>query len=276
MAPILINSSVKLTFTCERSQAITLTIFGSHLKSIGAYKEAELAYNDAVRIIQSLEDYQDASLIDAFLGMADLMNAMSSYDKALDHYKQCLETQKSLLGDAHDDIATTLYLMAVVMRNMGSHPEALDLLSKGLVMLVELNGEAHPAVGDVYEMMGFVEAKRGNLDTAQRRLNDALKVRKSLSDQLKEADTLTNLGNLYRERNEFDLAVQSYNDCLNIRIAVLGRKNQSVADALMALGNVESDMGNPEAALSHYREGEYVGNLPYYILRHSRSFFRRN
>merc|ERR1712130_444161 len=102
--------------------------------------------------------------------------------------------------------------------------------------------------------MGFVEAKKGDLNTALRRLKDGLEVRKKLRDRLKEADTLANIGNLHRERNEFELALQVYDDCMNVRISELGRIHQSVADVLMALGNVQSDMENPHGALSHYRE----------------------
>ena len=237
-------------------QAITLTMFGAHLKTIGEYKKAELAYDDAVQILQALEGDQDLSLVDVYLGIAELMAAMSKYDDAMEYYFQCLEIQDSVFGEKHDDIASTLYAMGLVKHDAGLYSQALVLFAKSLVVRVELHGEAHPAVGDAYDMMGFVEAKNGDLDTALRRLNDGLKVRKSLGDQLKEADTLINIGNLHRERNEFELALQRYDDCLNIRISEMGRNNQSVADVLMALGNVQSDMDNPQDALSHYREGE--------------------
>ncbi|KAL7537032.1 hypothetical protein ACHAXR_008373, partial [Thalassiosira sp. AJA248-18] len=239
---------------CEEC-AITLSIFGAHLKSIGAYERAELAYNDAVRILQALEGDQELSLADALLGLADLMTVRSKYSDAMEYYSQCQEIQESVFGQKHDDIASTLYAMGLAKHAEGSYSHALILFAKSLVMRVELHGEAHPSVGDTYDILGFVEAKTGNLDTALRRLTEALKIRKTLGDQLKEADTLNNIGNLHRERNEFELALQRHDECMNIRISVLGRNDESVADTLMALGNVNSDMEKPQEALSHYREG---------------------
>lgn len=237
-------------------QAITLTIFGAHLKSIGAYKKAELAYNDAVRILQALDGEHDLSLVDALLGIADLMKTMSKYDDAMEYYVQCQEIQESVFGNKHEDIASTLYMMGLTKHAQGSLESALVLFAKALVMQVELHGEAHSSVGDTYDMMGFVEAKNGNLDTALRRLTEGLKVRKSVGDRLKEADTLNNIGNLHRERNEFELALQHYDECLDIKASVLGKNDQSLADVLMAKGNVKSDMEKPQEALEHYREGE--------------------
>mmetsp|Transcript_28020 Transcript_28020/g.59757 ORF Transcript_28020/g.59757 Transcript_28020/m.59757 type:complete len:1770 (+) Transcript_28020:1-5310(+) len=239
---------------CCEEVAITLTILGSHLKTIGAHEKAELAYSDAVRILQELEGDQDLSLVDALLGTADLMTAMSKYGDAIEYYIQCLKIQNTVFGMEHDDIATTLYAMGLMKHDEGLYSQALVYFAKALVMRVNLHGDAHSVVGDIYDMMGFVEAKNGELDSALLLLTDALKTRKSVGDRLKEADTLINIGNLHRERNEFEMALQRYDDCLNIRISELGRNSQSVADVLMAIGNVHSDMGNPQDTLSSYRE----------------------
>merc|ERR1712194_917870 len=238
---------------CEET-AITLTVFGAHLASIGDYKKAELAFSSAISILKEQEGEQKPSLAKALLGIADLMTITSKYDDAMDLYAQCLKIQQAAFGKEHGDIALTLYSMGLARLDEGVYSSALILFAKSLYMRIELHGKSHPTVGDTYDIMGFVEAKNGDLENAQLRLNNALKVRKLLRDRLKEADTLSNIGNLHRERNEFDLALQRYNDCLKIRIFELGRNNPSVADAFVALGNVQSDMDNPEEALSYYRE----------------------
>lgn len=236
--------------------ALTLSIFGSHLKIIGDYKKSEYIYLQAIRILKALEGDQDLSLIDTFIGFAELKIAMKKLKGATECYKRCLAIQEKLYGNKHDDIASTLYAMGLVMEKRGLFVDALGHFARCLVIRVQLHGEDHPSVADTYDIMGFVEAKQGDLDVALKRLANALKTRRAVGDKLKEADTLVNIGNLHREKNEFDLALQNYDDCLNIRIAELGRHNQSVADIFMALGNVQSDMSKPEKALSHYREGE--------------------
>jgi len=236
--------------------AMTFTVFGAHLTATGDYKKAELAFSNALSILKALEGEPKSSFADALLGIADLMTVISKYDEAMDYYAQCLNIQQSIFGKMHDDIALTLYSMGLARLDEGVYSSALILFAKSLYMRIELHGKSHSAVGDTYDIMGFVEAKSGDLENAQLRLNDALKVRKLLRDRLKEADTLSNIGNLHRERNEFELASKRYDDCLKIRIFELGRNNQSVADVFVALGNVQSDMDNSEEALSHYREGK--------------------
>ncbi|KAL7549598.1 hypothetical protein ACHAWF_012861 [Thalassiosira exigua] len=192
--------------------ATTLTIYGAHLKTIGSYGKAESAYEDALKIIESVEGDQDLPLASALQGMADLMAAMSNYDEAIGKYKHCLGIQMSALGTNHS------------------------------------------SVGDTYELLGFAEVKNGDLDAALSSLERALAVRKTVGDKAKIADTLNNIGNLRRERKEFELALQQYTECMDIRISNFGRNHESVVDILMAKGNVQSDMDNPHQALMGYRE----------------------
>lgn len=183
------------------------------------------------------------------------MSATKRYQDAMDYYNQCLEIQESVFGKKHDDIASTLYAIGLMKYEEGLfYSKALVYFAKCLIMRIHLHGEGHPAVGDTYDMLGFVEAKEGDLDAALRRLTDGLKVRKSLGDLSKQADSLMNIGNLHRERNEFDMALARYDDCLDIRILESGKNSQSVADVYIAMGNASSDMENPEDALSRYNK----------------------
>ena len=240
---------------CEEL-AITLSIYGSHCRTIEDYKKSEYIYLQAMRILKGLDGEHDELMLDTLQGFAELKIAMRKYNGAAECYKRCLAIQEKLYGKKHDDVASTLYAMGVMMDKKGLYTDSLGHFARCLVMQVQLHGEDYPDVADTYEMLGFVEAKMGNLDAALKRLTNALKVRKALGDKLKEAETLLNVGNLYRERDEFRQACEHYDECLNIRTAELGRITQPIAEVLMALGNVQSDMENPEKAVSHYREGE--------------------
>ncbi|KAL3810998.1 hypothetical protein ACHAXA_006550 [Cyclostephanos tholiformis] len=233
---------------------VTLGILGSHLKRIRSYEKSEAAYNDALQILQALEVDQTQLLAETFFGMADLMMAISKFDDAVEFYRQCLEIQEKILGKHHDDIASTLYAMGLSVQEKGANSDALACFSKSLDMLIHLHGRNHPGVGDIYDVMGFLHTKSGELDAALNRLTDSLEVRKLVGDKLMEADTLVNIGNLHRERKEYQRAIQQYDESLKIRISALGRNHESVADVLMELGNVHSDMSNTQDALARYRE----------------------
>jgi len=240
---------------CEEV-GITLTILGAHLKGIGDCEKAEQAYNEAVQILRSLNHDLDLSLVDALLGLAGLLNEIAEYDQAMKCYVECLEIQKNAYGKSHDDIASTLYAMGLTKNNQKLYSRALTFFQKALDIRVGIHGEADPSVRDTHSIMGFIEAVRGDLDGALRKLADALRVSQLLGDRLKEAETLSNIGNVHREKEEWELALEHYDNCMSIRIAELGHDHESVADVLMSIGNVRSDMSKHKDAVQSYKEGE--------------------
>merc|ERR1712157_407721 len=137
------------------------------------------------------------------------------------------------------DIASTMFAMGSMMQTKGDFSGAVILLSKCLMMQVAVHGgQNHSSVADTYDMLAFVEAKRGDLDTSLEYLEEGLKVRKEVGDKLKEGDTLFNIGNIYRERGEFDMALECYQGCEEIRTAKHGLVSRHVADVIMAQGKV--------------------------------------
>ncbi|KAL7470720.1 hypothetical protein ACHAXS_010979, partial [Conticribra weissflogii] len=235
--------------------ANTLCVYASCLKACGDFENAETAYHGAMQMIKSMGGGKESvSLVGPLLGMADLMNAIGEYDEASEYYVECLEIQKVAFGKIHDSIANTLYAMGLVKHNQRNFARSVIFFKKSADIRVKLHGETHPSVGDTYNMMGFVEANNGNLDESLRCLENALKVRKMLGDRLKEAETLLNIGHVHREKDQFELAVENYDDCISIRIAELGANDATVAEAHMALGNVKSDMKLLDEALSSYNE----------------------
>jgi tetratricopeptide (TPR) repeat protein len=122
--------------------------------------------------------------------------------------------------------------------------------------MTKLDDEIHPFNGDAYNLMGFIEMKNGNENGALIRLSDALRVRRALGNRLKEAETLKNIGNLHRERNNLDLALEQYEECLAIITEEQGRDSESVVDVLISMGSIMGDMNFYEDAISHYKNGE--------------------
>ena len=267
LATTCLNDAIDIQRTrlgdCEEV-AITLTILGTHMKGIGEYGKAEKAYNEAVQILRSLNNDLDLSLADALLGMAGLHNETKKYVQAMECYVECLEIQKSVYGKSHDDIASTLYAMGLTKINQKLYSRALTFFQKALDIRVEIHGETDSSVRDTHSIMGFTDAASGDLDGALRKLADALRVSQLLGDRLKEAETLSNIGNVHREKEEWELALEHYDDCMSIRIAELGRDHESVAGVLMAMGNVKSDMNKEEDAVKCYKDGE--SNLSYTLL----------
>lgn len=235
--------------------AVNLTDLGAHRKAAGDNEKSKVAYSDSVRILRGIAG-QELSLVNALLGLADLMNAIGEYGDALGNYNECLRIQKHLFCEMHEDVASTLYSIGTVKLNQCEFEKSIALLSKSVDIMTKLYDEIHPFNGDAYNLMGFIEMKNGNENGALVRLSDALRVRRALGNRVKEAETLKNIGNVHRERNNLRLAMEQYEECLAILTEEQGRDSESVVDVLIAMGSIMSDMNFDEDAISHYKNGE--------------------
>merc|ERR1712176_487611 len=101
--------------------------------------------------------------------------------------------------------------MGCTMNNNDAPDHALKCLIEALNIRRFHLGEDSVEVGDTLNMMGFLKAKRGELDDALTLLWDALKIRKQ-QDNIKVADTLKNIGSVHKDKEEFELAIECYEE----------------------------------------------------------------
>jgi len=234
--------------------AQTLELIGNISKEVGQLGKAEVAYEDALRILRNLHGDSHESVANILHEMGDLMDDISEYTEAINNFSECLEIRKRTLGFDHEDVAETLYSMGFALHNQGEEEEALDCLDDALQVRRQNFGNDHELVGDCLNIMGFIESKKGEHDIALQLLDEALEIRQNNGDTLKAADTMKNIGNIHKERKEYVAALDCYDDCLKWRKRELGLNDEQVADAQLALGNVYSDMGQNEEALHCFSE----------------------
>ena len=157
------------------------------------------------------------------------MDDLQNYKDAMDKYFEALDIRQNLFGNDHVAVAETFYSMGYTLQNQESYDQALDCFEESLnIRKVQLGLEAKE-VGDTLNMMGFLQAKRGELDDALSLLWDALKIRKLQEDHVKVSETLKNIGNVHREKQEHGLAIECYEECLRIRRSELGDGHEKVA-----------------------------------------------
>jgi len=253
----------KLRLGDSHGVASTLEMIGNLSKEIGQLKKSEMAYEEALRILRGLYGQGHSSVANVLHEMGDLMDDISEYDEAITNFRESLEIKKRNLGLEHEDVAETLYSMGFAFHNQGEYEESLDCFDDCLQIRRQRYGNDHDLVGDTLNIMGFVESKSGRHEVALRLLEEALTIRQSNGDSLKAADTLKNIGNIHRERQEYDAAIECYDSCLRLRKREVGLEDERVADALLALGNVYSDTNENEEAMHCFTEAYTVRNSLY-------------
>jgi len=234
--------------------AVTHEKIGSLARAIGKAKKAQIAFEEALKIRKIIHGEQHEAVATVLQELGDLMDDLGEYESAMSFYIDALDIRRSRLG--LDDIAVseTLYSMGYTLHNNDEPERALVCFVESLSIRRYQLGEDSKEVGDTLNMMGFLKAKRGELDDALTLLWDALRIRKLQDDLIKVSETLKNIGNVHREKEELELAIECYEECLRIRRIELGTDHEKIADALIAMGNILSDMQRNEEAMQSYQE----------------------
>lgn len=244
----------KLRLPDSEKVAVTHEKIGSLSREIGKNKKAQMAFDEALRIRNLIHGEQHEAVATVKQELGDLMDDLGEYDSAMNHYITALDIRRKRLGLDDVSVAETLYSMGYTLHNQDEPDRALVCFEESLSIRRYQLGEDSKEVGDTLNIMGFLKAKRGELDDALTFLWDALRIRKLQEDRVKVSETLKNIGNVHREKQERDLAVECYEECLRIRRTELGAEHEKVADALIAMGNVQSDMKRTDEAMRSYRE----------------------
>jgi len=239
--------------------AVTHEKIGNLARGIGKTKKAENAFSAALRIRKLVHGDSHVAVATVLQELGDLTDDLGEYEEAMKHYVEALEIRESLLGPDDLAVAETYYSMGFTLQNNGALDRALQCLEESLSIRRFQLGDDAKDVGDTLNMMGFLQANRGELDDALSLLWDALRIRKLQGDNIKVSETLNNIGNVHREKQEYDLAIECYEECLRIRRSELGDEHEKVADALIAMGNVQSDMDYTDDAMDSYKEGSSAG-----------------
>jgi tetratricopeptide (TPR) repeat protein len=234
--------------------AVTHEKIGSLARAIGKTKKAQIAFEAALKIRKLIHGEQHEAVATVLQELGDLMDDIGEYDTAMSHYIDALDIRRNRLGLDDIAVAETLYSMGYTLHNNDEPDRALVCFEESLSIRRYQLGEDSKEVGDTLNMMGFLKAKRGELDDALTILWDALRIRKLQEDNVKVSETLKNIGNVHREKQEQVLAVKCYEECLRIRRTELGEDHEKVADALIAMGNVYGDIKKNDEAMRSYQE----------------------
>lgn len=241
--------------------AVTHEKIGTISRALGKTKKAELAFNEALRIRRLVHGDMHHAVAAVLQELGDLMGDLGDSDAAMKNYVQALEIREQRLGPDDLAVAETYYSMGFNLMNSHALDRALQCFEESLSIRKFNLGDDAKEVGDTLNMMGSLQAQRDELDDAISLLWEALRIRKHHKDNVKVSETLKNIGNVHREKREYELAIECYDNCLKIRRSELGDNHEKVAEALIAMGIVHGDMNSSTDAMECYKEGKMAINL---------------
>jgi len=209
------------------------------------YRSIEL---DVMRSLQSLGE--------AYFLQGDVASA-------LDAQNRCLVSIESQYGQEHRRYADGLENIGIMYIKGKEAKMAISFFIETLELRKRLFGKESLEVAIVLHFLGVAYRDSREDDRALGAFNESIVLWKRLctlgngtdgerSTKTRHASCLHELGLLRRQRGEFDLALEAYNEALIIRQTCLGDDNEETAHTLHCIGVVYCDIGAHEKALNAY------------------------
>jgi len=178
---------------------------------------------------------------------------LEDFDGALEANQECLRLRRGVFGDTHEDVASTLTHIALVLLKLERHDIALKVFLEAYRIRNTI------PVGDMSNL-AFIVYNIAHIYHHQGCHDDALKfylvtaeIEKGLGTaHLDLSITYYNIGQLFYQRGEIELALTKFNEALNIECECYGSNHPNCARTLNEIGNIEMQLGNLEAALKSY------------------------
>jgi len=184
---------------------------------------------------------------------------LGEYDQAKPPLEEALRIRRSLYGEVHPDVATSLDALADVSAKRRDNAETVRLRRQVLAMRRTISGNDDPKTLSALFDLALSLHRTGDVKGAEPAFDEWMgaiaRQPRELSDV--RAQQLNDAASVYFSRDSIDRAETLYREALGIRRALYGDHTSLVASNLMDLASVIARKpGGDRAADSVFREAE--------------------
>jgi eukaryotic-like serine/threonine-protein kinase len=180
--------------------------------------------------------------------------------------EEALRIRRSVYGDHHPDVATSLEALADVTALERDNAETVSLRRQVLALRREISGNNDPKTLNALFALALSLHRSGGVRAAEPAFDEWLAAISRQPRELTEnrARQLTEAGNIYDSRGQVDAALELYREALAIRRALYGDHHSLVAASLtnVAFTLAKPDQ-NPDKADSLFRQAEEIYRTVY-------------
>ncbi|MGQ0722938.1 MAG: tetratricopeptide repeat protein [Candidatus Eiseniibacteriota bacterium] len=250
------NAAVAEAERAQRIQRFMLSLFEGG--------EEEAAPPDSLRVVTLLDrGLAEARMLDAdpvaqselFQTLGEIQTQLGRFEQADSLLVAALDGRRALLGNEHPDVARAMVALGLVRTARAEYDDAERLVREGLEITRRTLPRAHPDIASALVALGEVLVSRGQYDDAIAVLEEALSLRDAdAPEDLDLAMAFHELANVHFYAGHY-VASDSLNQrVLDISRRVLGERHPSLADNLINLGAVRSQLGRHDEAERWFRE----------------------
>jgi tetratricopeptide (TPR) repeat protein len=182
------------------------------------YLEKLYRTDEALQTLDELwQSIQLINRLDVKLNMyelkASLLNQKKKYQKALIYAKEGLNIARA--NGTHEQAVRLLTVWGNILQNAGDYQSAENCYQLALRLENKLKDKKYVLVSTLTQL-GKLYSKMGNWEQAFTSLSMAVARGKKYNDAHRYCESLMALGDYYLETNQFEKAIEPYNDALSI------------------------------------------------------------
>lgn len=235
--------------------AAGLDNIGLSLYSLGRFEAAGHRFRRALALRRQFSP-ESAELASAHNDLALALAGLDRRNEAVEHYSTALEIRRRVLGESHPDTTFSLTNLATLLTQMGRYDQAESMFLEALEQRRRTFETGHPAVASVIYQLGWLNSNRDRWTQAEQYHRDALALRQSRMgpDHPSVGVSLNALAATLREQGRLQEAISLLEQALSNYRAAYGESHHDIALVLSNLGGIHTDLEDYPKAEKMYSE----------------------
>lgn len=233
---------------------------------MGSIYQVKLALEKQLECIEQAMEIGREAFGERHLFIAEVWNNFGNYHHfagnhsfALNCYLKAYDLKKELLGANHFALASTTSNLGNQFKRQGKNEEAVEYYLRSLEIIEKNQGKNSHFCLKVLPNLASAYQNMKNDAQVEKTLLKALEVARVNESKLpgmalEIGKILWQLGSLHQTRGKFDPARSYFLQSAEATKKIFGEKDPRLASALIGLGDLEIDAGDPDAALRFYQQ----------------------
>jgi len=230
---------------------------------LSQFEKALEFYQKALQIYQKTrpEVHTDISIV--YSGIGTTNYNMYLNDRAIENHLKALSIDLEIFGTDHPYIATHYNNLGLSYINYSEYQKAIDYFKKSQSILISFFGQDNVWVAESYVNIGSAYSylyKNTNsaihAEEAEKYLQQAISILKKTygTSHPRFALTLFILGNLHYFTNQYDKAIEYYEEALTVQLELFGEKSIDASESYNSMGEVYSKQGLYTQSLENFHK----------------------
>jgi tetratricopeptide (TPR) repeat protein len=233
---------------------------GNHLRLERRFDEAIASYERALEILRAIGDTGSSHFASVLTDRGSVFRLMGHLDKAEHSFREAIHLQKSNPERDPAELGAALNNFGGVLQDTRRPDEAERAYREAAEIALEQFGSNDPryaaALNNEAGVLASMLERQGEAEALYRRSLAILSDK--FHSSLIATSVMTNLGQLLRDRGEFEEAEELTRRALEIAINSLGSLHPEVATSMLSLSIILGETGRGEEALRFAREATAI------------------